>query len=222
VSGLSVGQVQVTASVGDVVSEPVIVGVVADPDEVAIVRIQLTSFELVLDDSRQLTAQSTNSRGEVLDTDLVWSSSDETVAIVDNLGRVSAVGPGAATITAETAGIVSNRVRVTVPGAGRVGAFESASSRYRCEGSCSLQAADSGGLELVFGADFLVTSGPRLEVFLSTTNTVGPGSLQLIPVQSLSGAQSYGIDAGVEIDDFDWVVIHCVPFNVTFGYARLQ
>ena len=85
-----------------------------------------------------------------------------------------------------------------------------------------MQEADAGGLELVFGEDFVVSEGPRLEVFLSATNRVGPGSLQLIPVQRFFGPQTYSIDPGVGIGDFDWVIIHCVPFNVTFGYAQLQ
>ena len=199
-----------------------IVGVVADPDEVALVRIALTRLELTLEAFRQLTARSTNSRGEVLEKDFVWSSSDETVATVDGAGQVVAVGPGTASISAQTEGVTSNRVRVTVFGPGRMGQFQPASRSYRCEGSVTLEAASSGGLELVFGDDFLVSDGPRLEVFLSATNRVGPGSLQLIPVQRFSGAQTYSLAAGVGLGDFDWVIIHCVPFNVTFGYAELQ
>ena len=104
VSGLSVGQVRITAMVGDVVSEPVVVGVVADPAQVALVRIAASRVDLTADDSRQLTAEATNAQGEVLERDLVWSSSDETVATVSELGQILAVGPGQALITAETEG----------------------------------------------------------------------------------------------------------------------
>jgi Electron transfer DM13 len=30
------------------------------------------------------------------------------------------------------------------------------------------------------------------------------------------------VPAGVTLTTYNWVIIHCVPFNVTFGYAQLQ
>ncbi len=223
VSGRSEGQVNVTAHVGDTVSDAVMVAVVADPNDVALVRVSPATFELSLDDSRQLTALSISSGGNVLEKSFVWRSSNEAVATVDDAGQVTAIAPGVALISAETDGVTSNSVRVTVPGSGRMGVFQpKPESTYDCEGDVVLQETDSGGLEIVFGDDFLVSRGPRLAVFLSTTNAVGPGSLNLGDLQLNSGSQTYPVLEGTRIDDFDWVIIHCVPFNVTFGYAQLR
>ena len=223
VSGLSEGQVTITARVGDTVSDPVVIGVVGDPEAVALVRIGSSPLDLTVGDLRSLSAESTNSRSEILDRDFSWQSSDEAVVTVDDQGQITALSPGQATVSAETDGVTSNLVRVTVFGPGRTGMFEpNPNSGYTCEGSVVLQESDSGGLELSFEDDFVVSSGPRLEVFLSTTNMVGPGSLQLQPVKSFSGQQTYPIDEAIGIQEFDWVIIHCVPFNVTFGYAQLR
>ena len=223
VAGLSAGQVSVTAQVGDTVSEPVVIAVVSDPDVVAIVRITPSTVELTLDETRQLTARSSNSRGETLETSPTWRSSDEAIATVDETGQVTAIAAGQAEISAEAEGVTSNRVRVTVFGAGRMGVFQpNPDSDYRCEGTAVLQVSASGGLEVVFSNDFLVNRGPRLSVFLSTINIVGPGSLELSPIQEFSGAQTYSVPSGTDIDDFDWVIIHCVPFNISFGWAQLQ
>ena len=223
VNGLREGQVSVTAQVGDTSSDPVIVVVVGDPEEVALVRISPSAFDLNLGDSRLLSASTSNSRGEVLEKSPLWRSSDEAVATVDDRGQVTAVAPGQALISAATDGITSNLVRVTVFGLGRMGAFEpNPESTYQCRGGAGLQESDAGGLEVVFDDDFLVTAGPRLAIYLSTTNMVGPTSLELGPIESFSGAQTYSVPAGTQIGDYDWVIVHCVPFNVTFGYARLQ
>ncbi|MGH7457397.1 MAG: DM13 domain-containing protein, partial [bacterium] len=73
-----------------------------------------------------------------------------------------------------------------------------------------------------FGSDFSSSSGPGLEVFLSTTNTVGANSRNLGRLQSTSGAQNYNVPSGIAFNTYSWVIIHCVPFNVTFGYAQLR
>ena len=224
VRGLGAGQVTVSASVEDVVSDPTLVNVVDDSDQVAVVRLSPSKIQIQQGGTFQLAAENKNARDEVLgETSYQWRSSNEGVATVDDAGRVSAVSPGRTTITAETEGVTSNAILVTVPGGERAGMFvPRPGSSYVCEGSAVVQTGDSGVLELVLGDDFLVSKGPALEVFLSTAAMVGPTSLKIGPLQSFSGAQSYLLPAGVEMTTYDWVIIHCVPFNVTFGFAELQ
>ena len=223
VSGVREGQVNITAQVGDIVSEPVMVGVAADPDQVALVQIAQSRFDLSPGESTQLSAQSVNARGETLERTYTWRSSDAEIATVDATGQITAIAPGDATITAETDGVTSNLVRLMVLGPGRTGMFmPNPASDYTCQGTATLQASDAGGLEVVFGSDFRVSNGPRLEIFLSTTNVVGPGSVNIGQLQANTGMQVYPVPAGTELTDFGWIIVHCVPFNITFGFAQIQ
>jgi alpha-tubulin suppressor-like RCC1 family protein len=51
-------------------------------------------------ETQQFTANVTDLHGNAMSADIVWSSSDETVAIVDQFGIATAVGEGTASITA--------------------------------------------------------------------------------------------------------------------------
>ena len=79
-----------------------------------------------------------------------------------------------------------------------------------------------GGLAITLDSDFSSASGPALEVYLSHRRGNGPGAISLGPLQRTRGEQTYSVPDGVSLTDFDFVLIHCVPFNVTFGVAELE
>ncbi len=67
-----------------------------------------------LDQTSQLTAVAVDSVGnQVTDAPMRWGSSDPTVAVVDQVGLVTSIGSGQATITA-TSGNASGTAFVTV------------------------------------------------------------------------------------------------------------
>ncbi len=224
VHGLSEGQVKIAARGDDVVSDSVLVSIVDDSDQVAVVRVSPSSAQLQPGETLQLTAQSSNARGGLLaDKTYTWRSSDESVVSVDDSGQATALAPSQATITAAADGVASNSVRLTVPGGERTGAFKPRpGSHYICEGTAILRPGDTGALELIFADDFLVSMGPRLEVFLSTRDRVDPSSLNLGPLLSNEGTQSYALPDDADLNSYDWVIIHCVPFNVSFGFAQFR
>ncbi|NKB65883.1 MAG: hypothetical protein GKR89_02365 [Candidatus Latescibacteria bacterium] len=224
VRALSQGQVTIAASVDQVVSDSVLVNIVDDSDQVAAVRLAPTRAQLQPGETLQLAAESTNARGDLLTGRVyTWRSSNDNLVSVDDNGLAQGLAPGQVTITAATDGITSNPSRITVPAAQRTGTFTARpGSNYDCQGTATLQTRDGGGVELVFADDFLVSNGPRLEVFLSTSEVIGPGSINLAPLQNSIGTQTYALPEGVEINAFDWVIIHCVPFNVTFGFAQFR
>ncbi len=88
-------------------------------------------------------------------------------------------------------------------------------------GEASLVRQTDGTLLLSFSSDFRVTDGPNLFVYLSNLRGVDSASIQIAPLTSITGAQSYVIE-GVSITQFDYAVIYCVPFRVTFGWAQLN
>jgi alpha-tubulin suppressor-like RCC1 family protein len=88
-------------------------GDVVRPDPVRDVLVLPDSAVLLPGETQQFTATPRNADGNVLPASVVWSTSDSSVATVDQTGLVTAVAVGAATITAasgDTSGVA--RVRV--------------------------------------------------------------------------------------------------------------
>ena len=103
------GTATITAKAGSCIAECT-VSVSVDVESVTLDK---TSLELVVGETAQLTA--TVKPDDATDKNVSWSSSDESVAKVDN-GRVTAVKAGKATITAKCGGKTAEcTVTVTVP-----------------------------------------------------------------------------------------------------------
>ena len=226
VSALAIGQALITAHADDASSLPVLLTVVGDPNSVARVVVTPDTLLLPAGSSQAFTAEAFNLNGDRLDgKTFTWASSNQLVATIDAGGDATALEPGVADITATTDGIDSAPATLIVPGGVRQGAFvKRAGSSYLVQGTATLEELPGGGLRLMFSSDFLVSSGPGLEVFLSNTTTVGSGSFNVGELQKDNGEQTYFIGSGASLtlNSYNNVVIHCVPFNVTFGHAALQ
>lgn len=110
VTGVSAGESIITAQLSETVKATCTVTVVAGGIPATSVTLNKTSGSLYIGQSEQLVA--TVLPEDTTDT-LEWSSSDATVASVDNTGKVTALKAGEATITA-TAGEVSAEFALTV------------------------------------------------------------------------------------------------------------
>jgi len=75
---------------------------------VAEVVVTPASFSILEGDTQQLTAEAKDANGHALVRTITWSSSDETVATVDEDGLVHALLPGAATISATAEGVTGS------------------------------------------------------------------------------------------------------------------
>lgn len=227
IDAIGLGQVAITinAAVGDsvIASAIALVSVVSDPaTEIALVRVAPASANLSVGDTLRFVATSLNSaRGELATDSYEWRSTDEQVLTIDADGVAVARGSGTALVNATTAGIQSPAIEVTVLGLNLRGTFFSRGG-YNAAGTAVLAPDDDGLLVLTFLEDFLIDRGPRLEVFLSPIDMVAPGSINVGELKSIQGAQSYDLPADAELSDFGWVIIHCVPFNVSFGLVELQ
>ena len=225
VSAVGIGQALITAHADDASSLPVLLTVVGDPASVARVVVTPDTLMLPPGSSQTFTAAAYNLNGDLLEgKTFTWTSSNPLVATIDVGGDAQALEPGVADIVATTEGIDSAPATLIVPGGVRQGMFvKRAGSSYTVQGTATLEELPGGGLRLTFGSDFLVSSGPGLKVFLSNSTTVGSGSLDLGDLQKDNGEQTYFISSGsVTLNSYNNVVIHCVPFNVTFGHAALQ
>ncbi len=76
------------------------------------------------------------------------------------------------------------------------------------------------GEEYLRFEQFMVTNGPDLHVYLTTSGDVQNG-VDLGKLKGSKGDQNY-ILSNIESENYDTVVIYCQPFHVVFGTAGLS
>lgn len=105
-----------------------------------------------------------------------------------------------------------------------VNAFNAAPGGYTISGSAILEFSDVKVLHL--SGDFGTQSGPDLHVYLAANfeapSTPGNTNVDLGELISNTGAQSYNLPGEVEIEDYDYVLIHCLTFNHWWGGGLLD
>lgn len=81
---------------------------------------------------------------------------------------------------------------------------------------------------LTISDDFKTRSGPDLKIFLSTAplsqlngNNATSNAILVSPLASASGGQQYYLPAGVDLSQFQSIIIHCEAFSKLWGGAPL-
>jgi hypothetical protein len=94
--------------------------------DVASIAIDQPSFALERGYHQTLTASVKNAAGETVSVPVVWRSSNESVAVFDAAGRITAVDTGTTAVTAATIGITSQPIgiRVVWQGAAKMIAYQ--------------------------------------------------------------------------------------------------
>lgn len=217
------GQTWVVAFVPGKAADSTLVTVVADPNSVALVEINVPQNTILVGATLQCSATvRNNSNGIIQGKTITWQSSNTNVLTINNNGLATAVSAGTAQITASADGISSIPVIITVstPGnASRSGNFQG-NSGYNVSGKATLEPG-----KLSFDSSFRSANGPGLRVYLAKTAPAvltSSNSVKLGNLKSTSGAQDYDVPSSVELGDFDFAVIYCEPFNVPFGFAKLD
>ncbi len=224
VTGIATGQVRITASAFGISSEQALLTVVGDPNEVAFVEITPADTSVIVRESMQFTAVVRNATRTPLENrEITWQLSSDTLATIDATGLVTTTAPGVVEVSATSEGIQSSPIILEIFAASRSGNFRAApNTSYTVNGKAILEQVSGGGLQLRFDEDFQSSNGPDLNVYLSSESTINANSLLLGQLKSTRGMQTYELPSFVEMNDFDHVVIHCLPFNVTFGSAPLR
>jgi hypothetical protein len=222
VVGVRPGTAAITATGLDVMSAPVVVTVVAEGDEVASIAVMPAGGRILAGETLRFQAAVFNALGQPLAVPVSWRSSNTLVARIDSAGLATGVAPGSASITATANGVDSAPAILEVTGSVRTGTFvPRPGGSYQVRGTATLERLGDGSLRLTFGPDFASSAGPGLGVFLSSSSTVTGASYYVAGLGSTLGMQTYTIPAGVGLNTYDYVIIHCIPFQVTFGYAQL-
>lgn len=224
VTGVAMGQVRITASAFGISSEQALLTVVGDPNQVAFVEVMPADTSVIVRESMQFSATALNAtRSPLENREITWQLSSDTLATIDATGLVTTTAPGTVQVSATAEGIQSALITLEIFAASRTGNFRAApNTSYTVEGQAILEQISGGGLQLRFDEDFLSSNGPDLNVYLSSASTINANSLKLGQLKNTRGTQTYELPSFVEMNDYDHVVIHCLPFNVTFGSAPLR
>ncbi|MEO6168967.1 MAG: DM13 domain-containing protein, partial [Chitinophagales bacterium] len=89
------------------------------------------------------------------------------------------------------------------------------------DGMATIEQDDNGQVTVNFNDEFSTAVGPDVHVFLCNSftapNSSNTDKLEIGSLQSTSGAQTYVVPAGVSIDQYNWVLIHCITYNHFWG-----
>ena len=97
---------------------------------------------------------------------------------------------------------------------------------HKASGTATIYEVD--GSRILRLEDFTVTNGPELHVLLAKNTPtaifdgVGEDYVDLGQLKGNVGNQNYNIPDEINLDEFQSVVIYCVPFHVVFSSAALS
>ena len=116
VSGVSTGNTNITATLDGITSLPVNLSVIPPPELSSIVINPTPPAYLIVGSTQQFTAAGTYSDSSTanLISQVTWTSSDTSVAIISSGGLVTAMAPGSTNITASQSGVTSPVVGLNV------------------------------------------------------------------------------------------------------------
>jgi len=223
VSALSPGTTDISVTF-DGVSNAIKLEVSEDPvmqDPVMRI-IQFTEF-LEEGNALEFRAHYFNREGLVDETaTIAWSSTDESVLAVDDLGIASASGPGTASIAASYEG-TSASVAVTVESnqrTARTGTLQG--TGYDIEGDFTLSNDENG--DLILTITNYSPDGPGPYYYLTNQSTNVANGLNLGDAGTAGDItiNVSAVDPSVDISTYNFLMIWCEPFNVRLGFGEFD
>lgn len=95
--------------------------------------------------------------------------------------------------------------------------------KYSIKGQWQVIERD-GQTVIRFSDNFKTKKGPDLKIFLSPTSvasvngdTAVSGSLNLGELKAFKGGQEYVVPAGVNLSDYESVLVHCEAYSILWG-----
>ena len=184
VTALSAGDARIAASVD---GQSALATITVTDREVASVQVTPVALSVRVNRTASLQARALDADGDPLSgRSIVWSSSNPGVATISAQGVISAVAPGAATITATSEGR-SGQAAVTVtpePVASVVVAPERDTLAVNTELTMTASVRDAAGAELSDRSVSWSVSDPNIATVTSTgiVTALAPGSVSIIAV----------------------------------------
>ena len=200
-------------------------------DEVdPVLRITSTVNTIEIDTEFQLAALFTNNVGQEETPPLAWTSLNPDVITVSPTGLVTAVNSGTGIVevsynTPEGV-LLSDQIPIEVGEATVIEPTERSgtimtTTFYLLEGEFILEETEEGLLLQIDESYRADSNLPGLYVYLSNNPNSIANAVEISEVNTFSGAHEFEIP-NVGINDFNFLVYFCKPFNVKVGDATIN
>ncbi len=193
-------------------------------------RINTTIDTLAINSSFQFEYQYLNNIGVEEEIAVQWESSDPSIVQINPEGIAEGLDVGAATISATATtenGVLIDR-RDIVVGASTV--ISSSTERsgeirtttfYTLEGDFVLRQNGANAI-LDIAENYRASSSlPGLYVYLTNNPNTTANAIEISAVDIFAGAHSFDIP-NVDINDYEYVLYFCKPFNVKVGDGQIN
>ncbi|MEL7531194.1 MAG: DM13 domain-containing protein [Bacteroidota bacterium] len=186
---------------------------------------------LGLNDTYQFLARYTDQIGRVQDASVNWNSSSPTIVSIDANGLATGLSVGEATVYVELnevgAPALQDSVKVKVgtetvepPAENRSGLIQT-TTFYELTGDFEIEA--NGDDIIIKIADNYKASStlPGLYLYLTNNPNSITDAVEVSKVTTFSGEHEYEV-ADVGLNDYDYLLYYCKPFNVKVGDGEIQ
>lgn len=194
-----------------------------------ILRIDQAVDTLAVNSEFRFTALYLNNIGTSEEVSILWQSSAPEIISIDPNGLALGLQVGGATITAtfnDDGQLVQDSIQVhvgeqtVIVNTARSGTIATTSS-YLLEGDFTLSALGND-IELSIADNYRASTAlPGLYVYLTNNPNTIASAYEIGPVTTFSGAHSYTIPAA-GLNDYNYVLYFCKPFNVKVGDGKIQ
>lgn len=181
--------------------------------------------------SYQFEASFFNQVGKETMIDLSWSSSDENIISISEMGLANALQIGNALILVE--GLAPSGEQVSaellvevgeetiVAVSERTGTLQTTSS-YELKGDFVLK-EEGGVLKLSFADNYVASTAlPGLYIYLTNNPATSSGAFEIGAVTKFEGAHSYDLPSNIDLMDYEYVLYFCKPFNAKVGDGQFN
>lgn len=194
-----------------------------------VLRITSSVDTIALNSSFSFDFQYLNNIGQEEPVNATWQSSNPDIISIDGQGTAEALQLGSSTISvsysdgentltdAREVHVGNNTVMSVLE---RSGTIQTTSS-YRLTGDFTLR-EEGDGVILEFGNDYEASSSlPGLYVYLTNNPNTTANAVEIGAVQVFSGQHAYQVP-DVGINDYNYVLYFCKPFNVKVGDGEIM
>ncbi len=216
------GDLTIYAQFDSLIAENTIRIVEENQTGLAFIALSASKNHIMIGESLNIVAAAYDFDNELIDTaEFNWNVDDTSIATISESGILTGQGNGMTSVTAEVAGVMSMPLIITVGDLEERSGTFTGKNGYSVSGDVTVR--DDGDFRVLqLESSFSAQNGPGLYIYLTNTPENPTTGIEVGKLRSNMGADAYPLPPAIGLDAFDYVIIHCKPFNIPFGEAQLN